>query len=88
MYRNGGGIMRTGQWKGKVKFEDCVTSQLFQINENLEKTNRLLSKLIGDDSLSEDKSTLGEMIDTAKDLLDNGKRDHSNVKKRSKKGRK
>ena len=80
---------KVGVWNGKVNFEDQVTRTLYAILKESRRINQLLSKLIGDNSPSEqNKSSLGEIIDTAKDLLDNGKRDYSNVKKPSKKSRK
>lgn len=75
--------MRTGQWKGKVKFEDFVTNQLFQMNENLEETNRLLRKLAGE--IEPDNRSLK---DKALDLLDDGKINKSNVKKFGRKNKK
>lgn len=81
--------MRTGQWKGKVKFEDFMTGTLDDILKESKETNRLLRKLAGEDEIIvKEKSILGKVKDIGSDLLDDGKYNKSNVKKRSKKDRK
>lgn len=80
---------KVGVWNGKINFEDQVTRTLYAILKESRKTNRLLSKLVGEDEvIVKEKSILDKAKDLGSDLLDNGKRDHSNVKKTSKKDRK
>lgn len=75
--------MKIGQWKGKVKFEDFVTGKLDDVSKELEETNRLLRKLAG-----ETEPDNRSLKNKALDFFDDGKINKSNVKKRSKKGRK
>lgn len=75
--------LKTGRWEGKVNFEDQVTRTLYAILKESRKTNRLLSKLAG-----ENEPDNRSLKDKALDLFDDGKINKSNVKKSGKKGRK
>lgn len=67
---------KVGVWNGKINFEDQVTRTLYAILKESRKTNRLLSKLAG-----EDEPDNRSLKDKALDLLDDGKINRSNIKK-------
>lgn len=80
---------KIGRWDGKVNFEDQVTRTLYAILKESRKTNRLLRKLAGEDETpAKDESVVAKVKRIGGDLLDDGKYNKSNVKKRSKKDRK
>jgi hypothetical protein len=84
-------------WKGKVPFEDYVTERLYEIDNKLTETNRLLSVIAGEEALTTDDviadvvtdsqdSFIAEMksnvLDFASDFLDDGRVNGSNKKRK------
>jgi hypothetical protein len=64
-------------WKGKVPFEDFVTERLYEIDNKLTETNRLLSVIAGESTQSEDTKKLKSKLEKVADILDNGELDGS-----------
>jgi hypothetical protein len=63
-------------WKGKVPFEDYVTERLYEIDNKLTETNRLLSVIAGESTPTE-SNEFKSKIEKVADILDNGKLDGS-----------
>jgi hypothetical protein len=59
-------------WKGKVPFEDYVTERLYEIDNKLTETNRLLSVIAGESSEQADTDDLATRLVNAADILDDG----------------
>jgi hypothetical protein len=71
-------------WKGKVPFEDFVTERLYEIDNKLTETNRLLSVIAGESSEQADTDDLATRLVNAADILDDGKLNNSVEKKTGK----